>query len=166
MLVCFPKLFKYDDLKEVVNLGWAEGELAQMASTTPLVNGTVTSITTSLSNATTTKKLIILIGTNDFGLSALPSATFKTYYENLVDAVNAADSSIEIFCISPLLRSTDAPLLDDYRTAINDLCTVRPSFCTYIEGKTIITLLDTTDGLHLSVAGQQKVKDHIDSIIL
>jgi len=162
--VNYAKLFKYDDSKEVTTLGWASGTLIQLASTTPLVDDTVDSITHGFINTTTTKKLIILIGTNDYAVS-LAAATFKTYYENLVDAVNASDSSIEIFCISPLLRNGETSLLDDYRTAISDLCGVR-AFCTYIEGKTILTLGDLSDGLHPSVSGHQKLHDSIDSIIL
>ena len=158
--------FKYDDSKEVTTLGWGSAKVSSFASTPALITEHVGYIIDTFSNVTTTKKLIIHIGTNDFGISSLPSATFKTYYENLLDAINLADSSIEIFCISPLLRTDDAALLDDYRTAISDLCTARPSYTTYTDGKPILTLGDLSDTVHPSTAGHQKFHDYIDSIIL
>lgn len=160
----YPWLFRFNDSKDVTVHGWGWGTLKQMAETTELVNQTVSYLTTLFTNVTT-KKVVITLGTNDWGVNYTGSTAFSTWYASLLDAINVADSGIEIFCISPLLRSNDASSLDDYRTEISGLCSTR-AYATYVEGKTILGLPDLADGLHPSTSGHLKVYNSIKSIIL
>ena len=147
-------------------LGHGFATLTDFTETTPLVNNTVSNIIESFNYTSSDKKMIISLGTNDFGILALDDAVFKARYEALVDAINVADSDIEIFCISPLVRGDDNALLDLYRTNIDDLCTAR-SFCTHIAGKTILTTgaPDFDDTVHPSVSGHVKYNTAVAAIV-
>lgn len=111
----------------------------------------------AFSNVTTTKKLIITIGTNDYGAGILLS-TFITYYTNLLTTIYAVDPTIQIYCVSPIKRSGETALLGQYRTAISNICTSL-GYATYINGYDILELTDLADGLHPSTAGHKKFKD-------
>lgn len=158
----YAHLFRQDQNAGI--LGYGYGKVRDFAETSGLIDQTVLEIQDMLSNATN-KKLVIALGTNDFGLDGTAASTIQTWYGNLLDAINAADSSIEIFCISPLLRSDDSTLLDDYRTAISNVCSAR-AYATYIEGKTILSLGDLDDGLHPTTAGHLKYYQAINTTIL
>ena len=157
---------KFENDKEVGILGYGYGELMDFAETQLKRDNVIADMVSMFSNVTTTKKLIISLGTNDFALSSTASATFKTWYENLLDDINTEDSDIIVYCISPLIRTVDGALLDDYRTAIDDVCSVR-SYATHIAGKTILTTgaPDFADKVHPSTTGMKKYKDAVYTII-
>lgn len=157
----YPYLFKYQSNKEVGVLGYGYGTVKDFAETTPKITATVAHITEMFSNVVTTKTLLIALGTNDFALDSTPAATLKVWFGNLLDAINTADSDIDIHCLSPLIRSSDGALLDQYRTDIGDLCSTR-DYCTHIAGKTILTTGDLDDGVHPTTAGHKKLKDNLN----
>ena len=160
----YSRLFHKDNGKEVTTLGWGYGKLKDFASTPTLLAEFMASYNSVMANATANKTLVIALGTNDFGLDSTASATFKTWYETIVDEIRSVDVDVQIYCISPLVRSSETSLLGEYRTAISEVCTAR-SFCTYIDGQPILVLGDLGDGVHPSQAGHQKYKDHIYPII-
>ena len=160
----YSRLFHKDNGKEVTTLGWSSAKLRSFASTPTLLAEFMASYTGAMANATANKTLVIAMGTNDFGQESTPAATFKTWYETLVDEIRLVDVDVQIYCISPLVRSSETSLLGEYRTAISEVCTAR-SFCTYIDGQPILVLGDLEDGTHPSQAGHQKYKDHIYPII-
>jgi lysophospholipase L1-like esterase len=161
----YSRLFAVENLKEVAVLGWGYGKLKHFATDAPTIVTTVGYITTAFSNVTTTKKLIIALGTNDWGLDTTAAATIKTWYGNLLDAINVADSDIHVYCISPLKRLTDPALLEAYRIAISEVCTARPAYTTYINGYPLLELTDMSDNVHPTTAGHKKLKDAIYTTI-
>ena len=160
----YAKLMKYEDSVEVGLLGYGFGRLKDFGETAGKRNAVIADIGEMFSNVSTTKNLIISLGTNDFGLDATPAATFKTWMENLLDDINADDSSIVIYVISPIIRVTDGALLDDYRTDIGTVCAAR-AFATHIPGKPILTTLDLADNVHPTTAGHKKYKDAVKLVI-
>jgi hypothetical protein len=158
------QLIRDTDSKNIKIIGYAGSTISEIATTAPQLATTNEWIEQAFVNATTTKKLVIAMGINDF-LGGLPAATFNTRYNQLLDAINVADPTIEVFCISPILTTTDDAILDLYRTNMGIACGVR-SWCTYIDGKPILELGDLDDGVHPTTAGQLKYHDYIDSIIL
>lgn len=159
----FARLFKVENSKEVAVLGYGYARLKDFAETTLKINDTVSKLVTLLSNATE-KKLVIALGTNDYGLDSTAAATFGTWYANFVDAINVADSNIQIYCVSPIRRTGDPALLADYRTEINTICSIR-LFATHINGYDILLLTDMADGVHPTTAGHKKYKDAIYPVI-
>lgn len=110
-----------------------------------------------------TKTLWLCIGTNDYGFATWTAASFGTAYADLLDKIHALDPAIAVYCQSPIVRSTETAngvgsTLGDYRTAISDAATARPSFCTYVNGATILALGDLADGTHPSTAGHATYK--------
>lgn len=155
----YSRLFSSDGGFSVAVLGWGNGKLEDYAGTSGLITSTVSNIT-SLFSGVTTKSMFILVGTNDWAV-ATPYTTFIGWYEDLLDAINLADSSITINCISPLARSGDNSALDDYRTAIDTMCSTR-SFATHIAGKTILIYPDDfEDIVHPSNSGHLKLYNAI-----
>lgn len=158
-----PALFRIENNKDVANYGWSKGKLSEFASSAGLINTTVANIV-SLFSTSTNKKLIIALGTNDYGIDSMTAATFETQYTGLIDAIHAADATIKIWCISPILRSDakEDATLDDYRTRVGTICTARSTYCNHIAGKSILTYPDDYyDTLHPSIAGSKKYKDAI-----
>jgi len=158
----YASQFIYTDSKPVTILGYAGGTVAEMANTN--LSTTLSWVTDAFQNTTGRKVLTIMLGTNDFALSALAS-NVNNQYISLVDGINANDSDIEIFVITPTLRTDDAALLDTYRANQVTMCTTR-SFATSIDGKPILDLADLTDAVHPNQVGHTKIHDAIDSIIL
>lgn len=159
----FGRLFKIENSKEVAILGYGYATLKDFAETQLLVDNTVTDLLNLLSNSSE-KKLVIALGTNDYGLDSTPPATFAEWYANFVDSIHASDNSMEIYCISPLRRSGDPTLLANYRIEIETICSSR-SYTTYINGYDILLLTDLVDGVHPTTAGHKKYKDAIYNII-
>ena len=151
---------------EVGLIGYGVARMKDFGETAGKRTIAISYINDLFSNVTTDKVLVIALGTNDFAIDSTAAATFKTWYGDLLDDINTADSSITIYCISPLIRADDAPLLDDYRTAIDDLCTAR-AYATHIPGKNILSVgaPDFNDGVHPSNSGHIKYNNAIDPII-
>jgi lysophospholipase L1-like esterase len=157
----FTRLFKNIDNREVAVLGYGYAELKHFASDSTKINDTVSKIQALFVNATT-KKLIITLGSNDYGVSATAAVTFLGWYTDLISAIRTADPSIIIILISPILRNGETSLLADYRTGIELL-----DSDLYINGQPILILTDLgIDGLHPTIAGHLKFHNHIDSLIL
>ena len=164
-LLGYAQLFKSIDSKPVTTLGYSAGTLQEMASDSGKIATTVGWITDAFANTTTTKTLTIMLGTNDYGLDSTAALTFIGWYEDLLDAINTADSSIVIYCITPTIRTDDGALLDSYRTDITTLCGTK-AFATAIDGKSILTVGDLSDTVHPDAGGHVKIHDAIDGIIL
>lgn len=158
----FAAQFKSTDSKEVSILGYAGGTIAEMANTN--LSTTLDWVTEAFQNTTGRKVLTIMLGTNDFAVSAL-ATNVNNQYIALVDGINSNDSDIEIFVLTPTIRTDDAALLDTYRANMVTMCSTR-SFATSIDGKSILTVGDLTDAVHPDQAGHTKIHDAIDSIIL
>lgn len=160
----YPMLLKYTDTKNVTVLGSGGLRVEDISSTTDKINTTVSWITSAFNDTTTTKKLVIGIGLNDY-LNGVSAASVETYFSNLLDAINTSDSSIEIFVLTPLTCSTEASGLDDIRTALSNACSGR-AYCTVINGKTILTYpTDFNDANHPSTSGNLIVYNSIKSTI-
>jgi len=160
----YPHLFKYEDGYQIGVLGYGYGKVKDFGENQTKIDAVIAHITEMFSNVTSSKKLIISLGTNDFALDGTSSATLESWYANLVDQIYTSDNNIKIFCISPIIRSSDGALLDAYRTSISNICSSR-EFATHIDGKTILSLSDLDDGVHPTTAGHKKYKDGISSII-
>lgn len=161
----FAHLFKYEEAKQIGILGYGYGRLKDFAQTQAKINTTTSHINEMFSNVLTSKKLVIALGTNDFALDATNNELFGEWYSNLLDAIHIADASIQIFCISPLLRKVDGVLLDEYRAVIGTACETR-DFCTHIPGKSILLQTDLADGVHPSTAGHAKMKGVLAGYLL
>jgi lysophospholipase L1-like esterase len=161
----YAALFRSKQSKEVGILGYGFGELKDFAETPQKRADTIAHIVEMFSNVTTTKKLIISLGTNDYGLSSTPAATFQTWLENLLDDINAQDNTIVIYCISPIIRSDDAQLLDDIRDVTNTVCIAR-AYATHIPGKPILIVGDLADDVHPTVNGHDIYNDDVAIAII
>jgi hypothetical protein len=164
----FGVLFRIENSKNVNIYAYGNACLGSgFAGTSPLVTRTVNHIISMFANVTTTKKLLIALGTNDWGVTHSSAANFNTWYGNLLDAIHVADPIINIWCLSPILRTdgNENATLDDYRTDIGTLCAARSGYATHIVGKTILSAGDLGDGLHPTNAGQKKLKDAIYAIM-
>ena len=106
-------------------------------------------------------KIWLAIGTNDYGSSngLWSAADFGTAYADLLDKLHTDISGATIYCQSPLIRTTETAnlnhsnTLDDYRAQISTAAAARSGYCTYVNGKTILSTSDLTDGVHPSTAG-------------
>lgn len=145
-------------------LGWGNGQLYHYAGDSTKRAQTISYIQNMLSNVTTTKKLAILIGTNDWAVG-VNLTNFDQWYKDLIDDLNALDSSIQMFCISPLARSGDNSNLDTMRSNIDTMCSTR-SFATHIAGKTILTYPDYfADIVHPNEGGHTLLYSYLSSIL-
>ena len=163
--LAYAQLFKYTDSKQVTVLGFGGAKLEDLASTPAKISTTNSWISSSFQDTTTTKKLIIMLGTNDF-LNSVTPANYKTYYEDLLDTINVADSSIVVYCISPLDNSTADANLTQYDTNVSDVCSSR-AWATYIDGLSILNYpTGFNDAVHPDTSGHLAIHDFIDGIIL
>jgi len=162
---CYPMLFKYTDSKNVTVLGSGGLRIEDVASDTTKVAMTTNWITSAFSDTTTTKKLSILMGVNDF-LNGVSAANVETYMGNLLDSIYASDNTIQIFVFAPITCQTESSSLDDIRTAISNACNGR-EYVTYTNLKTVLTYpTDFADANHPTTAGNLILHDYIDGIIL
>lgn len=161
----YARLFAMNDDKEVAVLGYGSGRLYHFASDPTRLTNTISTIIQMFSNVTGRKVLTIALGTNDFGLAATPLSTFQGWYSDFLNAVNAADSDIEIFCISPLLRTGETSLLGDYRVGINTECSNR-IYTTYVSGPDMVSVGNLNDGLHPDNTGHIEFNTNYKPIII
>lgn len=116
------------------------------------------------------RKLWIAIGTNDHLSSPWTAAAFGAAYADLLDKIHAVDSSIHIYTQSQTAKTTTgANLLGstaaDYDTQISSAAAARPSFCTFVDGSTIVSLADLYDGVHPTSAGHAIYKTSVKSTL-
>jgi lysophospholipase L1-like esterase len=102
-------------------------------------------------DGTTERAVWFELGTNDWGFSHSPLATFTSLYGQLLDAVHALDSSIHFYCQTPVYRGDGANgqgyTLPQMRTAIAGLVAARPSYCSLVDGL-LIDMAGSPDGVH------------------
>jgi len=161
----YAQLFKYENSKQIGILGYGYGKVKDFGETQQKRDDVVADIVEMFSNVTTTKKLIISLGTNDGALDGTTGTTLRPWYDALLDDINAADSSIQIYCITPIIRSSDGALYDGIRSEITASANAR-AYSTPIDGKSILTTGDLADGVHPTVAGHKKYKDAVELVIL
>ncbi len=162
------RLFKIENDIDIACHIWGYNTLAYCAADAGKIAATVAHIQNLFANATGTKKVICNLGTNDHALNSLSAANYQTYYGNLLDAIHAADASIMIWCVSPILRRDilENATLDDYRTAVGTVCTSRSEYANHIAGKTILSAAtDYDDQVHPNTAGGKKLKDAIYAVV-
>lgn len=164
----FPMLFR--DSSNYVNVyGWGYGGIWDMAKDSATAQTTVNWID-SLADGTDSNKVIICLGTNDYGLNKMDSSDFADDYSFFLYLLNKQRSDIKIFAVTPLVRSSEGAntfgnTLDDYREAIGVAATGK-AYVTVINGKTILTTGDLADGVHPTTAGHLKVYEALKLLIL
>jgi len=157
-----PMRFRYSDNKNVASLGYNASRLAYFVGAK--LSNTVSNIVALFANVTTTKKLVIELGTNDWS-GATDAVAFTANYISLVEAVHAADPSITIYCLSPIYRTDENAIMDAFRSAIATICADRNTYCTHIAGKTICSYpSDYIDGVHPNDAGTLKLRNAIYAV--
>lgn len=163
----YSALFRVENNKNITVLGWGYAGINSFGNGAPKINATIGWLTNAFNNVTTDKILVILLGTNDHAITGMSTSDFTTYYGALLDAIHSDDEGIYIYCVSPTLRDDiyEDSTLDEYRSAISTLCSARSTYCTYINGKTILSVSDLDDTVHPSTSGHKKLKDAIYSAI-
>lgn len=145
-----------------------DGKLAVEAWGNRTLNGDAS--TSELREAHATKLVgygahnyIFAIGTNDYGTTASTVAAFQTAYGAMLDALLAADPEAVVYCITPIRRETESgnsngETLAQFRTAIANAVSTRTSFCTLIDGTTLMDAedLDGT-GVHPTSTGHAAI---------
>jgi lysophospholipase L1-like esterase len=100
--------------------------------------------------------MLLLIGTNDYGLNVWTAANFGTAYAALLDALHTALPSMAIICVSPLARSTETAnglgsTLQNYRDQIQTICGAR-GWTTFVDGQPILSAGSMIGGIHPTTA--------------
>lgn len=150
-------------------LGYAYGAIYYFAYTAPQVVATVADID-ELMDGSSSNKLIILLGTNDYAVDEVPIATFQTKYSELLVAINTARPDILIYAVSPIPRTdeganSNGDTCPDFRTAISNACSGK-SYCTYIDGTTLVGIGDISgDGVHPTDAGHLAMYTALNALI-
>ncbi len=156
----------YNAGSEVAMYSYSSGFLSQIASDAGKISAAVAHIQALFANVTTTKTLVIELGTNDAAASTVHT-DFNAWYGNLLDAINTADSTIEIICLSPIYRNDafETNFLVDYRTDIVALCGTR-AYTTYINGHDLCSYPgDYADTIHPDNDGQLDIYNALDAVI-
>lgn len=149
-------------LKPSCVMGWGYGTLFDFAGDADKVLETLSRFNRQFSKTTNKRRILIALGTNDYGLLSLPAVDFQTYYENLITALlGAGYTSNEIILQSPLLRAGESSLLQDYRDIIEQIC-IDNNFV-YLNGSLILPLTSEyyhTDNLHPNDLGHFTINDY------
>lgn len=111
----------------------------------------------------------LAIGTNDYGLNRWSAESFGAAYQQLLDGLHDQMPSVDIYCQSPLVRSGEranaaGSTLGDYRAQILSACSTR-EWSTYIDGLSMLSLQDLSDGVHPSSAGHAKYADYVRAVL-
>jgi hypothetical protein len=166
--MAFPILFR--DSSNYVNVyGWGSGGAWDMFPDSATAQTTVNWID-SLADGTDSNKVIICLGTNDYGLNKMDSADFADDYAFFLYLLNKERSDIKIYAVTPLVRTTETAntfsnTLDDYREAITTASSGK-AYVTVINGKTILTTGDLDDNVHPTTAGHIKIYNALKDLIL
>lgn len=125
-------------------------------------------------DGTTSNTVVILLGTNNFTVAGGHSAaTFTTWYGNFLDGLHSIRPDITIYCISPLNRTNyDTPnaagsTLQDYADAMVTMVSARSGWGNifYINGKPLVSLANTTDGLHPNTTGMAELFTNLKPLL-
>jgi hypothetical protein len=157
----FTKLFNTENNKEVIVYGWGYNKLMRLDSTQVLQDTTVNRFDRLLGSALY-KKIVIMLGTNDYGLKSTPADTFGKYYGKLLDAIHIKIPTAHIYPLSPIYRYGETSLLADYRSKIDSVSLAKNDYCTYLNPYSALTYpTDYNDIIHPNTAGHKKLKDYI-----
>ncbi len=168
-------LLRLDGSKGLVSCYGASGRALYSDASNPGIgggSGLAAILANMCSDGTGTRKLIICIGTNDWGQSNDAVANFQTRLGTLVTDINAIDSTIAIHMVSPVIRQNESTpnsqgdTLGAYRTAYSTIAAAHPSYCTGHDGSTILTLADLVDGTHPTQGGYVKIYNYVKASVL
>jgi hypothetical protein len=89
-------------------------------------------------------RLVLAIGHKDYGRNLWTAANFGTAYAALLDDLHTSLPALTIFCVTPTSAATETAnglgsTLGNYRTQITTAVSTRTSYCTLIDGTTILT---------------------------
>ena len=115
----------------------------------------------SMMDSLVSNKLILILGTNDYQSNA---ATISTYYNTIIDGIHAIRPDIHIYCCAPYLRSSEVNL-PAIRTNIQQTCTDRPTFTTFINLRDVVPLSHLPDGLHPDDYGHALLFNYLNTLI-
>lgn len=169
----FSTLFRYDAEKNVGVIGWGYGGLYDIVVNDSIAGVLSDSIATMLSVSSSRKVVVIALGTNDYAVEngKLKAGEFGTLYSNFVDSLKAKISSVEIYAITPIVRTdrTNAnqfgDFLQDYRDTITEVL-AGVSDVTVIDGTTLLEPSYLSDGVHPTTEGHRRIYTRLRSIIL
>ena len=122
----------------------------------------------------TTNTVVILLGTNNFTVSGGHSAaTFVSWYGAFIDSLHNIRPDITIYCVSPLNRTSyDTPnsqgsTLQDYADSMTTMVSDRSGWGNifYINGKPLVSLANTTDGLHPNTTGMAELFTNLKPLL-
>lgn len=114
-------------------------------------------------------RIVLFIGTNDYGLARWSAADFGTAYAATLDALRTALPQVDIDCLSPIPRAAEAAnafgdTTGAYRAAIAGACASRP-WATYHDGTTVVSASNLADGVHPNDAGHGEISAYLASIL-
>ncbi len=126
---------------------------------------------TTLLSGYSPAKIIIAIGTNDFGLDKWTAATFGSALADLLSRLHTAMPTVPIYCITPFTRldfANEATAnglgdhLSDYRTAISTAASGK-AYVTVIDGTAISLTGKYADNIHPNTAGHATIVAAIEA---
>jgi len=158
----FAALFRNDGRSLQVD---AFGSRTLATTTTNLANQMASFVSAEM-DGSLTNTIFIFLGTNNFAFNQ-SKATFKTYYGLFLDAIRAIRTDIDIYCVSPLNRTTystpnsGGATCEDYSDAIQELLVTR-TWAKFIYGKTLVSISNISgDGVHPTQTGMQEIHDNL-----
>lgn len=110
--------------------------------------------------------VMLLIGTNDYGLNKQSASNFGIAYGNLLDYIHYLSPNTRVMAITPIIRTVETAnsfgdTLSAYRTQITNAVAVRNEYATLVVGSTILTTSDLDDGVHPSPTGYVKLMNSL-----
>lgn len=119
-------------------------------------------------NGCSSNELFMFLGTNNFSLvGGQTKAAFKLTYQLFLDSMHSKRADVQIYCISPLNRTTyntpntQGATLNDYVDAIQELLVTR-TWAKFILGRDLLSLSNlSADGVHPTQAGHQEIHDKL-----
>lgn len=119
----------------------------------------------------TTRIIVVAIGTNDFGQS-VARATFRTNYGTLLDGIRSRDTGALVYLLKPLPRLDQATpngvaaILSDYAADIDTVRSTRTWATAVDTSAWINTATDVVgDGIHPNDTGHGKVLTQFRSLV-
>jgi lysophospholipase L1-like esterase len=110
------------------------------------------------------KRILIQLGTNDWGSATLTVANFQTQLAAFVDAILAVGGFTgKILLVSPTITSAsegnnaNTETLDQFRAAILTVQSTRTARVGYLAGKTAASVGNLSDGVHFNNTGQAQL---------
>lgn len=116
--------------------------------------------------------IVISLGTNDYSGGVL-AATFQTWLDGLVVAINGLSATAKILLCSCIPRTGGSTpngagsTLANFNTAISAVQAAHPTFCTFLDLSTVlIDPTDLSDGIHPNNGGYVKMQTAIQTAVL